>query len=523
MALVVTSASHDQAHALTNFDVDCNEGVPKTSPNIQKTDWQHFCIDNLSNKLIWPPQEMLKNLAKTNPSGAMLSTIIPFGRSPERYFTDFDFPRSIIYWQDTSIGEPVGQVANNGPRVIMGYTPRLNQLEIISYNMNTGENEFRIIHNYNGVAKPKIELKNKNECMTCHRETLPLFSVDPWGETTNAPRTMEGLKNSDSKHKLEPLASFLIKQYPGGPFGFSQLVGLDIALKSNYFQTSKVCSQICRSDDAVSEIDCRKKLVVSALAHATQDENLERFAKNLWSDFRSTKVINFFQMNLEERDLPHLPFNSTERRTNEIGTDPLEFNTLKSNERFTDSPNMSPHLIQEGYSCFRFNKAETLTLKNNSHKLKDFFNSGLLSMIVEKSWLPDEKYLIEKLSQFKNSDDQNSSDYVVTLPLLASGYPVIPKVIWTPDFAKLTDPKVLYGISCLGCHVGESSIGPALPFGEMNKSDFIKLGKYIGANKRAVKSFLRNYVTGVGRVMPPVHSPFYLPTKEQIMLMIEAL
>ena len=140
--------------------LDCDAQIEPHSSQ-QQSDWQIFCHQVLRENLAWPPEATLTRIYEAKPDQRLLTTLIPFGRSPERFFTDWDSPRALIFWQDRT---ETSFVIKNQPRVLLGYTPKLHQLEVISLNMNTGENEFRVIHDFDGHSQPRVELKNKHEC-----------------------------------------------------------------------------------------------------------------------------------------------------------------------------------------------------------------------------------------------------------------------------------------------------------------------------------------------------------------------
>ena len=72
-------------------------------------------------------------------------------------------------------------------RVFIGYQPKANAFEVISYNETAGRFEFQVVTDYREGGEPTVEYANRTLCMSCHQTGGPIFSRAPWNETSSNP------------------------------------------------------------------------------------------------------------------------------------------------------------------------------------------------------------------------------------------------------------------------------------------------------------------------------------------------
>ena len=117
-------------------------------------------------------------------------TLLPIGRSLQRDAAApdfFAFPRRVL----GVTGEP----ANPDPaatlvmrdRLYLGYQPKSETLEVISFNEEAGRFEFQIVEDYAPGKKPRTVQARRSLCLSCHHNAGPIFSDPPWSETPANP------------------------------------------------------------------------------------------------------------------------------------------------------------------------------------------------------------------------------------------------------------------------------------------------------------------------------------------------
>ena len=121
---------------------------------------------------------------------------IPLGRSLQRAAASPDFfvsPRTVV----AITGEGVGPVSGRD-RIYLGYQPRANAIEVISYNETAARFEFQLVKNYRRGATPQVVYANRSVCIACHQNHGPVFSRQVWDETNANPQVAARLAEAGS-------------------------------------------------------------------------------------------------------------------------------------------------------------------------------------------------------------------------------------------------------------------------------------------------------------------------------------
>ncbi len=82
---------------------------------------------------------------------------------------------------DSGLG-PIGIPLKN--RLFLGYQPRSETLEIISYNETARRFEFQVVRDYGSQREPRAGYSRRALCASCHQNQAPMFPDAGWGETT---------------------------------------------------------------------------------------------------------------------------------------------------------------------------------------------------------------------------------------------------------------------------------------------------------------------------------------------------
>lgn len=194
-----------------------------------------------------------------------LSVVIPDGRSLQRKKADFSDPRVL-----TSYGD-----------LFIGYAPRANQLEVISWNSKKEQYDFFVVQNYGPGLKPKVALPDRATCTACHQGEAPIFSRFPWGEV--------GFGGNDGK---ETVLDRLRKTHPGqedilGAMLVAKQAGDEIA--PGFFndlvrdanarlQVHRMCADVCHGN-----VKCQEMLVGVALLRFRASEGFKKKLQNTLS------------------------------------------------------------------------------------------------------------------------------------------------------------------------------------------------------------------------------------------------
>lgn len=193
-ALLATAAFYGHVAADVLNDPDL--------PTKGRSLFDHFVQEN-GGKVPYPFSALLDRLQALQGHGSMVGTYLPFGRSVTRSHTDYEFPRAVVVGQDwvpENVTHKPDYFSNFFPsnRVFIGYTEKLNQLEIRSWNERLGRWEFQVVKNYGPGMKPEVHYANRGFCISCHQNGGGLFPVSPWSEAAfDNPHVLEQMPSKD--------------------------------------------------------------------------------------------------------------------------------------------------------------------------------------------------------------------------------------------------------------------------------------------------------------------------------------
>ncbi len=148
--------------------------------------------DGVVHDIPFPFARLLKKLEQAAGGNSMArspldSTLIPLGRSLQREAAApdyFESPRIVVAVTgapDSGVG-PIGVPLKN--RLFLGYQPRSETLEIISYNDAARRFEFQVVRDYGSRREPEARYARRALCASCHQNQAPMFPDASWGETT---------------------------------------------------------------------------------------------------------------------------------------------------------------------------------------------------------------------------------------------------------------------------------------------------------------------------------------------------
>ena len=122
--------------------------------------------------------------------GDIAETLIPIGRSLQREAAGPDYfssPRRLL----AVIAEPRTAAPETRPllkdRLYLGYQPKAEAIEVISFNEDADRFEFQIVENYAPGKTPRVVQARRALCLACHGNGGPIFSKEPWSETPANP------------------------------------------------------------------------------------------------------------------------------------------------------------------------------------------------------------------------------------------------------------------------------------------------------------------------------------------------
>jgi hypothetical protein len=117
-------------------------------------------------------------------------TLLPIGRSLQRAAAAPDFfasPRVVLGVIGAPINFPKATTLQLKDRLYLGYQPKAETLEVISFNEEAGRFEFQVVENYAPGKEPREVQSQRSLCLSCHRGGGPIFSDPPWSETPANP------------------------------------------------------------------------------------------------------------------------------------------------------------------------------------------------------------------------------------------------------------------------------------------------------------------------------------------------
>ena len=134
--------------------------------------------------------------------------LIPRGRSLQRAAAApdfFKFPRLVA----AAVGEPAGASGKHArlflrDRLFLGYQPKADAIEVISYNETAGRFEFQVVQDYRRGAIPRVVYASRPLCLSCHQNAAPIFSRQPWSESTANVAVTAALKEQAGNLRAAP-------------------------------------------------------------------------------------------------------------------------------------------------------------------------------------------------------------------------------------------------------------------------------------------------------------------------------
>jgi len=131
-------------------------------------------------------------VADVAPAG-IAATLIPEGRSLQRHAAGSEplrAPRAVVAVD--------GDAAASAPllrdRLFIGYQPRAEQLEVISWNPRSMRFEFQLVDDYRAGGEALVRYARRRLCLACHQNRGPIFSAAPWDESADNQRIAAQLR-----------------------------------------------------------------------------------------------------------------------------------------------------------------------------------------------------------------------------------------------------------------------------------------------------------------------------------------
>ncbi len=253
-------------------------------PNVEKTNFEASYFSELiaqnGGEIPFPIETLVRDMFKKVQiidEEQVQIILIPNGRSVQRNTTDFKDPRILIGlgWRYP---------------ILIGYSPKAEQLEIISFNTHTSEYDFHIVKDYKKDGRPKIETPDRNLCLQCHQHGGPIFSRAPWREIREpivkfrdrhenfvAKAIVDERKKAGEDAKnyhgldLEAYSSekkdFYIGDFKRGP---AASFNFYVRAANKLLQRRHVIQHVCEKD-----LECRSRILKMALIVSSLNYNVE--------------------------------------------------------------------------------------------------------------------------------------------------------------------------------------------------------------------------------------------------------
>jgi len=130
------------------------------------------------------------------------AVLVPLGRSLQRNAAApayFESPRIVVAVEAEPRDTAEAPVLALRDRLYLGYQPRANVIEVISYNEPAGRFEFQVVSDYRAGGSPKVAYARRAVCMACHQNGGPIFSRGVWSETNANPRVAALLRSAHDR------------------------------------------------------------------------------------------------------------------------------------------------------------------------------------------------------------------------------------------------------------------------------------------------------------------------------------
>ncbi|RZU02487.1 hypothetical protein [Rivibacter subsaxonicus] len=116
--------------------------------------------------------------------------LIPLGRSLQRLAggaEPFASPRIVLAVDEPAATRPGRAGLLLKDRLYLGFQPRADLLEVISYNEAAGRFEFQVVRDFRPGGSPHVVYARRALCLSCHQNGGPIFSRPGWDETNANP------------------------------------------------------------------------------------------------------------------------------------------------------------------------------------------------------------------------------------------------------------------------------------------------------------------------------------------------
>lgn len=234
----------------------------------------------------FPFSELRALIRKTGALGPadIAETLIPIGRSLQREAAAPDYfasPRRVL----GVVAEPDASApgADMAPilkdRLYLGYQPKAEAIEVISFNEEAGRFEFQVVEDYAPGKTPRVAQARRALCLACHGNAGPIFPEPPWSETQANPsiaRNLAGAGAAAPPEQADP------KRHAETAAALYRSVGsANLLLHANRFWT-----QSCAEKDKRRR--CQENLLSTILEHRLLGRRL--FGKGDYQTRRSTEI-----------------------------------------------------------------------------------------------------------------------------------------------------------------------------------------------------------------------------------------
>lgn len=151
--------------------------------------------DGLTCDVPYPFERLLAVLAERlapvsgGRSSSLGAALIPYGRSLQRQAARPDFfrhPRIVV-----AVDRQAETRLPTADRLFIGYQEKAGQIEVISYNDESGRFEFQVVTNYGEGKTPVVNHAPRALCMSCHQNASAVFPRRPWAETNSNRRAAQ--------------------------------------------------------------------------------------------------------------------------------------------------------------------------------------------------------------------------------------------------------------------------------------------------------------------------------------------
>jgi len=186
----------------------------------------------------------------------------PIGRSLHRHEAEpefFRYPRAVgaVDTEPAPASHESGLMMKD--RLYLGYQPRTNSVEAISYNEAAGRFEYQVISDYREGGAPTVGYVDRGLCLACHHNHALIYADRPWAESNTNIKVAALLRSKAERfYGIDATVPFDI------PESFDEAT--DRANWLGAYQA--VWQQACEaSGDAAAAVVCRRDGLVAALRY----------------------------------------------------------------------------------------------------------------------------------------------------------------------------------------------------------------------------------------------------------------